>query len=482
MEARRPDVDDVIAHKYQLVRRLGRGSMGEVWLAHHKTLREDVAVKLLTPAPGTDSDADPFCGATRFRFEAQVAARLSRKTRHIVRVTDHGEDEGVAYLVMELLEGITLENKLMRIHWMAPDAVRTILRQIGRALEHAHAEGVLHRDLKPSNVFLTEDEDKALLIKVLDFGIARVVHAHLSMVPFSTGRGLVFGTPGYMSPEQARGKGGLDTRCDLWALATIAYEALSGELPIEGASPTELLASLCAARTVPVRRYRPDLPLSVETFFERAFSENIDARFTSAIELVEAFDRACGSSPGARLEGSPEAPYSPTLLSRTNEEVLTAARARQVTRVELPRRALGPARAWARSKRANAIGLLLVASGAATMWCARARSPERPTVTTVVTAKPPPAAGVSSTARALLEREPEGAAQAGAMEERKTSEEHIPTHEPRTRELPGAVAAPRPVAPTEGVASPHRSSEANIRGATVPSVEHAKPVDRSNVL
>src|SRR5580704_2339991 len=103
LEARRPDVDDLIADKYQLVRPLGRGSMGEVWLAHHKTLREDVAVKLLTRVAGTDWDPDPYCGATRFRFEAQVAARLSRKTRHIVRVTDHGEDEGVAYLVMELL-------------------------------------------------------------------------------------------------------------------------------------------------------------------------------------------------------------------------------------------------------------------------------------------------------------------------------------------------------------------------------------------
>ena len=126
---------------------------------------------------------------------------------------------------------------------------------------------------------------------------------------------------------------------------------------------------------------------------------------------------------------------------------------------------------------ATAVGLLLVASGAATMWCARARSPERPTVPAVLTAKRPSAAGVSSMAPALPEREPEGAAQAPGMLERKTGDEHIPTREPLVRELPGSVVVPRPVAPTEGGASPRRPSEANIREPATPSAEHAKPVE-----
>ena len=291
MKAKTPDAGDVVGGKYELVRLIGRGSMGEVWLADHQSLREKVALKLLAQASWGDCE-DTAQAATRFRLEAQIAARLSRKTRHIVRVTDHGEEHDLAYLVMELLEGVTLETRLLRGGPMAPAEAQKLVRQIARALEHAHGEDVLHRDLKPSNIFLTQDEDGESLYKVLDFGIARVMHAHLVMVNFSTAKGIVFGTPGYMSPEQARATAPLDPRCDLWALATIAYEALTCELPVQGVEPDELLKNVCAGRTISVRERNPALPIALDAFFARAFAEHIDARYPSASELAIAFDHA----------------------------------------------------------------------------------------------------------------------------------------------------------------------------------------------
>jgi serine/threonine-protein kinase len=288
------DVGRVIGGKYELERLLGRGSMGEVWSAHHVSLGEKLALKLLTQAPSSGDDPDGTAAA-RFQFEAQVAARLSSKTRHIVRVTDHGEEEGLAYLVMEQLEGETLETVLERDGRVPLATVTKIVTQVARALSRAHEEGVLHRDLKPANVFLTQDEEGKLLVKLLDFGIARAIHAHRAPSAFSTAKGLVFGTPCYMSPEQARGSRKLDHRCDLWALATTAYECFSGALPVSGDDVDQVLENLCAYRIVPLRQRRHDTSDALEAFFQRAFDPSPDQRFQSAEELAQAFARAAAS-------------------------------------------------------------------------------------------------------------------------------------------------------------------------------------------
>jgi serine/threonine protein kinase len=285
-------VGDVLADKYELVRLLGSGSMGEVWLAHHRTLRKDLAIKVIAPSLWTNEYETPSRLIRRFRFEAQVTAQLSLKTRHIVSVTDHGESDGLAYIVMELWEGTTLEDELIRNVASLPFEVQNMVRQIARALFHAHGEGVLHRDLKPSNIFLTLDEDGRPLVKVLDFGIARFVQTRVAASSFSTNESFVCGTPGYMSPEQARGQTTLDARCDLWSLATIAYQALTHRLPFEGSSAEELLRATCTASVIPLNRYRPDLPLSVGAFFERALAPKIEDRFSTAMEMAEAFDSA----------------------------------------------------------------------------------------------------------------------------------------------------------------------------------------------
>jgi len=313
------DVGQVVAKKYELVRLLGRGSMGEVWSAHHQTLREQVAIKILAWPPKGEDTEDPSVALERFRFEAQVAARLSRKTRHIARVTDYGEDDGLPYIVMELLDGEGLDAALRSRGTIAPVEVAEIITQIARALGQAHAEGVAHRDLKPANVFLSRDEDGRLLVKLLDFGIARTIRAHHLLGTFTTERGFVFGTPGYMSPEQTRASPKLDHRCDLWALATIAYQMLTGHLPVDGSDAEEVMKNVCAGRIVPLRKRDPRMPEAVDAFFERAFADRVDDRFEGAASLAQMFELACGGgTSGAMIP--PSVPSMPEHTGNTATE------------------------------------------------------------------------------------------------------------------------------------------------------------------
>ncbi len=174
-----------------------------------------------------------------------------------------------------------------------------IVSQIARALDQAHAEGVAHRDLKPGNVFLTRNEEDNLLVKLLDFGIARPIHARRLAGAFSTDKGFVVGTPGYMGPEQTRASPKLDHRCDLWSLATIGYQMLSGHLPVDGDDTDEIMKNVCAGRIVSILQRDPRLPESLDPFFARAFADRVDDRFESASQLAQAFERACLASPAA---------------------------------------------------------------------------------------------------------------------------------------------------------------------------------------
>lgn len=202
------DVGDVIAHKYELRRLLGEGGMGKVWLARHKSLEQYVAIKIMAPLK-VDVDEDARTTLRRFQIEGQVAAELSRKSRHIVRITDHGVHQGVAYLVMELLVGRSLETAFEEGRLEAREAIG-IVQQAAKGLAAAHAEGVTHRDLKPGNVFLTQSEEGEPLVKVLDFGIARLSRrlepassaARRASEPTKlTLHGMVLGTADYMSPS-----------------------------------------------------------------------------------------------------------------------------------------------------------------------------------------------------------------------------------------------------------------------------------------
>jgi len=389
----------ILGGKYELVRPLGRGSMGEVWVANHRSLGEEVAVKLLAAASGTGQWEDHATASARFRFEAQIAARLSRKTRHIVRVTDHGEDEteGLAYLVMELLEGQTLERHLLLAGQMAPAEVSRLVAQIARALECAHAERVVHRDLKPANVLLARDEEGGLLVKLLDFGIARATRTQRLAAPFSTGEGIVFGTPGYMSPEQAWALR-LDARADLWSLATVAYEALTGDLPLRGKSVQELHRNLLIGRFVPVHERMPDLPEGLRGFFERAFASRIEDRFSAASELALSFEHAIATAPRTRERTAPMPasgrPRGDTMPMAVDSSVVAAPPSRAL-RTALPRLVLGVsavallAFGAARALRTAAVADAAVSSAASTLAAPAPRAgavalpPEAPALTDI---------------------------------------------------------------------------------------------------
>ncbi len=291
------DVGDVIANKYELRRLLGVGGMGKVWLARHRSLEQHVALKLMEPQ--TDTDEDERTTLRRFQIEGQVAAELSRKSRHIVRVTDHGVDQGVPYLVMELLEGRSLETALDDGRLDPREAI-SIVQQAATGIAVAHAEGVIHRDLKPGNVFLTRTEEGALLVKVLDFGVARLSRriepassaARRASEPTKlTLRGMVLGSTDYLSPEQALAEP-VDTRADVWSLAVVAFEALTGVQPFSDVDVNATLARICAQQATPIRQAWPEAPHKLEAVFAKAFARRLEDRYQSVAELVSALAAA----------------------------------------------------------------------------------------------------------------------------------------------------------------------------------------------
>jgi serine/threonine protein kinase len=305
-----PDVGHVLDGKYELLQWLASGAMGEVWVARHRTLGESVAIKVLFRS------YDPYdCGASsaRFLLEARIAARLSTRTAHVVRVTDFGHHGNRPYLVMELLDGETLESELARgpLH---PQRVAEIVSQVARALTLAHADGILHRDIKPANVFLTRDEHGALLVKLLDFGIACSHEGRLAAHPRITADGLALGTPAYMSPEQVFAASDVDLQCDLWALAATAFEALTGELPVHGRDARELFLNLLGGRVSAVRHRHQRVPEALGPFFERAFAKRAVDRYESAAAMATAFARVA-------TDGIDTAPMAATPVRRVDRTV-----------------------------------------------------------------------------------------------------------------------------------------------------------------
>jgi serine/threonine protein kinase len=258
-------VGQVLDGHYRLDRLLGAGGMGAVFRAHHTQLQRDVAIKLLHP----DIGADPSI-SKRFDREAHSASRLDHP--NCVRVTDFGTtSEGVKYLVMELLEGEELGAKLGQ-PW-APTAACDVLDQVLAGLEHAHAQGIVHRDLKPENVFMTRAPAGGRSVaKIVDFGIAKLLDAD-GAAEVLTRAGMVFGTPRYMSPEQAAG-GKIDERSDLYSVGILAYVLLSGQLPFDSDDLAAVLRMQIMAPPPPLSESIPaPLRVWVESLLEKSRHE-----------------------------------------------------------------------------------------------------------------------------------------------------------------------------------------------------------------
>lgn len=271
-------VGTVIHDRYRVESLLGVGGMGAVFRAHHLGLRRDVALKVLHPEIGGDESV-----SKRFDREATSASRLDHP--NCVRVSDFGTtDNGTKYLVMEFLEGHELKDSLGQP--LAPDRAVQIAIQIFQALEHAHHFGVVHRDLKPENIYVTTDFRGQEVVKIVDFGIAKLIDeqgAHEKL----TRAGLVFGTPRYMSPEQAAG-GKIDERTDIYAAGLILYEMLSGNVPFDSDEPGQLLRMQIIAPPPPLPASVPEsLTKVVDKLLEKSKSD----RHASAREVIDVLSR-----------------------------------------------------------------------------------------------------------------------------------------------------------------------------------------------
>jgi serine/threonine protein kinase len=218
----------------------------------------------------------------RFLQEAKTAASLS--SPHVVQIFDYGVHEGMPFIVMERLVGETLRARLQRESVLSPALTATIFTQIGRAMQKAHDLGVVHRDLKPDNVFLVAGDDE-VTVKILDFGVAKLVRGP-GDASETTGSGALVGTPHYMSPEQAHGGKRVDHRSDLWSLAVLAFQCITGQLPFQAQGWGELVAKICRD-PLPVPSSVHEVPVFFDEWFGRATQRDPDSRFPSIREFTE---------------------------------------------------------------------------------------------------------------------------------------------------------------------------------------------------
>jgi serine/threonine-protein kinase len=289
----------MVNQNVRLTRLLGQGGMGAVWLADHLTLRTQVAVKFIL-ADYTGDEA----ALERFTREATSAAQI--KSPNVVQVFDHGIFAGLPYIVMEYLEGEDLDARIERGP-LSLGELGPILQQVGKALTQAHAHGIVHRDIKPANVYLTTAGDD-LLVKLLDFGVAKSTRGVDESRFKKTQTGQLVGTPCFMSPEQIFSRGDIDYRVDLWALAVLVYEALTGALPFEGNTLGDIYISINNGTYVPPRSLDRAFPAELDAWFKRAFARDLNARFGSARELSDAFLAIAARAPNARRTLVPGAP------------------------------------------------------------------------------------------------------------------------------------------------------------------------------
>jgi serine/threonine protein kinase len=284
-------------------------------VALDQRLRRKVVVKFINSIAARHADS-----LERFEHEARAMAHI--RSPHVVQTHDYGVDDGHAYLVMELLDGEDLGERLAREQCLSVAEVATILGQIGRGLDAVHAAGIVHRDLKPANVFLARIAGEET-VKLIDFGVSR---SERSDGPRTTDAGVLVGTLKYMAPEQALCEDSLDHRADLWSLAVIAYCLLTGKGPFSGSTREEMVLSICRDPVVPPSERVAEVPEGIDAFFVRAFQRAPSDRFHSAGQMASAFSAAVKESRTGTLPWGSRRPRKtrPSLPGTVAERVTPA--------------------------------------------------------------------------------------------------------------------------------------------------------------
>jgi len=290
-------IGTVLEGKFRITREIGRGGMAAVYEAENIDIGKRVAVKVLAAELITSR-------VVRERFIREARAASAVRSPHICDVYDSGMFEERPFLVMELLEGESLYDMLTRLRRLDLPTVLSVATQTSRGLGKAHEANIVHRDLKPENIFVSKDEDGGLIVKLLDFGLAKFYEPTNDGDPKTvrlTREGALFGTPAYMSPEQARGHGEVDHRSDLWALGCIVYECLTGQTVWSVEQGVAMILAQVASAPLPrPSRIRPDLTRSFDAWFNRALDRDPAKRYQTARELTDALETA--------LEPEEEAP------------------------------------------------------------------------------------------------------------------------------------------------------------------------------
>jgi serine/threonine-protein kinase len=287
-------VGTVLEGKFRITKEIGRGGMAAVYEAENVDIGKRVAVKILAAELITSR-------VVRERFTREARAAAAIRSPYICDVYDSGMFEERPFLVMELLEGESLYDLMTRVRQIDVETTVRITTHTARGLAKAHESNVVHRDLKPENIFLTKDEDGKLVVKIVDFGLAKFYEptAADAQTVRLTREGALFGTPAYMSPEQAKGKGEVDHRADLWALGCIVYECLTAQTVWNVEQGVAMILAQIASAPLPrPTKLRPDLPPAFDVWFARALDRDPDKRYQTAKELSDALTKALLSGRG----------------------------------------------------------------------------------------------------------------------------------------------------------------------------------------
>lgn len=243
--------------RYRLEAMIGAGGMGYVVVAHHLTLGRRVAIKFIRPEWGIPEE-DAAREIQRFEREARAAAML--RGEHVARVIDVGQWEGIPFIVLEYLEGEDLSKRLRKEGPLSPQKAAAFVMQACEGMAEAHAMGIVHRDLKPSNLFISKGIDDEPVVKILDFGVAKLTPPGLEYSESFTSTSSLLGSPHYMSPEQLQDAKNVGPLTDVWSLGVILYEAVAGRKPFEGDGLPALMFNIVDCMVDPLEKWVPDLP------------------------------------------------------------------------------------------------------------------------------------------------------------------------------------------------------------------------------
>ncbi|UQA54628.1 serine/threonine-protein kinase [Polyangium aurulentum] len=326
---------ELIAGKYRVEGEIGHGAMGVVLAATHVDLDQRVAIKLIHAHAADDPES-----LARFLQEARAAAKIH--SEHVARVIDVGTlDDGRSYIVMEHLEGCDLAEVLQTDSPLPVPVAVSYALEVCEGLAAAHAAGVVHRDLKPANIFLARQADVSFTLKVLDFGVSKILRgsdAPLEPQAAVTHTGQIFGSPAYMSPEQLRSSGRVDARADIWALGVVLYQMLAGELPFGKGSMADLMAAIVRDPPASLRLSRPEVPEALEEAVLRCLAKAPEDRYRSVADLalalqpfgpegaatrVERIGRLLEPQSRRRADRRPT-PLTPSFLARAPEPASSA--------------------------------------------------------------------------------------------------------------------------------------------------------------